>query len=175
MLYSWKADVFIHSSSVSKQCLRSVNHEQFPMQMTQTNKHSKWLQILAEEDFAPKLLWRTQIKIHRREDQRTQSLSTAITNMYRGKIQKLVHCKWNQWREGTPTADSSKSVENIRQCLKFTVNIIFFDAAIFSKTYMICTVHVKNIFPVDSGQLISLYSMSNNGFYSKLYFTMSSL
>ena len=35
--------------------------------------------------------------------------------------------------------------------------------------------HVKNIFPTDSGQPVSLYTMSNSGFYSKLYFTMNSL
>ena len=44
----------VYSSSV-KQCLPSVNHEQFPMQLT--HKHNKWLQILAQEDFPPKLLW----------------------------------------------------------------------------------------------------------------------
>ena len=43
----------VDSSSV-KQCLWSVNHEQFPMQMTQNSKHSKWLQILSEDDFPPK-------------------------------------------------------------------------------------------------------------------------
>ena len=37
----------VYSSSV-KQCLRSVNHEQF-LQMT--HKHNEWLQILAQEDF----------------------------------------------------------------------------------------------------------------------------
>ena len=37
-----------------KQCLPSVKHEQFPMQMIY--KHNKWLQILAEGDFPPKLL-----------------------------------------------------------------------------------------------------------------------
>ena len=43
-----------------KQCyfnLRSVNHEQFPMQMTHITKHNKWLQILAGEDSLPKPLW----------------------------------------------------------------------------------------------------------------------
>ena len=37
-----------------KQCLPPVKHEQFPMQMI--HKHNKWLQILAEGDFPPKLL-----------------------------------------------------------------------------------------------------------------------
>ena len=64
---------FSHSSSV-KQCF-TLNHEQFPMQMTQNCKHSKWLQILAEEDFPLKLLWRTPIKIHRRADRRRQPRS----------------------------------------------------------------------------------------------------
>ena len=55
------------SSSV-KQCLSSVNHEQFLMQMTQNCMHSncKCLQILAEEDFTLKLLRGTPIKIFRR-------------------------------------------------------------------------------------------------------------
>ena len=47
-------DEFSDSSSV-KQSLPSVNHEQFPMQMT--HKHNNWLQILALEDFPPQLLW----------------------------------------------------------------------------------------------------------------------
>ena len=63
-----------YSSSVT-QCLSSVNHEQFPMQMTQNCMHSKWLQILAEEDFTLKLLRRTPIKIYRRADRRRQPRS----------------------------------------------------------------------------------------------------
>ena len=54
----------VYSPSV-KQCLPSVNHEQFPIQM----------QILAEEDFPLKLLWRTSIKIHRQADRRRQPRS----------------------------------------------------------------------------------------------------
>ena len=46
--------------------------------------------------------------------------------------------------------------------------IIFFDATIGSNSYTICTMHVKNIFPTDWGQPISLYTMSNIGFYRKL-------
>ena len=43
-----------------KQCLQSVNHKQFPIQMAQNNKHNRWLEIL---NFQPKLLWRTPTKI----------------------------------------------------------------------------------------------------------------
>ena len=58
-----------------KQCLPSVNHEQFPIQITQNCKHSKCLQILAEKDFPLKLLGRTPIKIYRRADRRRQPRS----------------------------------------------------------------------------------------------------
>ena len=37
--------------------------------------------------------------------------------------------------KGTPTADASRSDEKIKQRLKFKVKIIFFDAAIGSKSY----------------------------------------
>ena len=52
---------------------RTISHPNG--QMTQNCKHSKCLQILAEEDFPLKLLWRTPIKIHRRVDQRRQPRS----------------------------------------------------------------------------------------------------
>ena len=67
---------FVYSSSM-KQCLRSVNHEQFPMQMTQNNK---WQKILAGKDFPTKLVWRTPTKIHRerrRKQEAAKLLSTA--------------------------------------------------------------------------------------------------
>ena len=43
------------SCSSMKQCLQSMNEEQFPIQMTQDNKHNKWREIL---DFQPKVLRR---------------------------------------------------------------------------------------------------------------------
>ena len=33
-----------------KQSLQSVNYEQFPIQMTQDNKHNKWLEINIDID-----------------------------------------------------------------------------------------------------------------------------
>ena len=54
--------------------------------------------------------------------------------------------------------------------------IIFFDETISgSNSYTICTIYIKNIFLTDWGQPISFYTMSNIGFYSKLYFTLNSL
>ena len=130
----------VYSSSM-KQCLGSVNREQFPMQMTQNNKHNKWLEILAGKDFLPKLLWRTPTKIHRERRRRREQeaakqrehwLSTAkATSLtqrpqtcYRGSDKILqLHCKWSRWRDGTPTTDASKSDEEIRQRLQFTVKL----------------------------------------------------
>ena len=53
-------------------CKAQMNHEQFPMQMTQNSKHNKWLEMLAGKDFPPKLLWRTPTKIHRERRRRRQ-------------------------------------------------------------------------------------------------------
>ena len=110
----------VYSSSV-KQCLPSVNHEQFPIQMTQNCKHSKCLQILAEKDFPLKLLGRTPIKNYRRADwkrqprsrehrfstakvtsstQRPQTCTEAATKYYNYIVNET---------EGTPTADAYKS------------------------------------------------------------------
>ena len=97
-----------------KQCLRSVNRKQFPMQMIirQNNKHSKWLQILVEEDFPPNSSGEHRLKFISKRIQEPNHqaertlLSTATTNMYRGKILQLLPCKRaNEERE---VADGSK-------------------------------------------------------------------
>ena len=46
------------------------------------------------------------------------------------------------------------------------MKVIFFKATMGSKNYTICKMHVRNIFQTDWGQLISLYTMSNNGFFA---------
>ena len=50
---------------------------------------------------------------------------------------------------GTPTAHASKSDGEIAATLTVYSKIIFFDATIRSNSYLICTMHVKNIFPTD--------------------------
>ena len=77
-----KGSCVVYSSM--KQCLQSVNHEQFPINITQNGKHNKWPEIF---NFQPKLLWRMPTKIHRKRGRRQQheaahkaqrtSLSTA--------------------------------------------------------------------------------------------------
>ena len=71
----------VYLSSV-KQCLRSVNHEQFPVQMTQNSNHNKWLEILAGDDFPPKLLGGTPPKIHR-EGRKWWQQETARQRVHR--------------------------------------------------------------------------------------------
>ena len=139
----------VDSSSV-KQCLPSVNHEQFPIQMTQNCKHSKCLQILAEEDFPLKLLWRTPIKIHRRADrrrqprsrehrfstakatsstQRPQTCTEAATKYYNYTVNET-----DEEREHRlPTLPKASRMDQAT-LIKFTVKITFFDAAIGSKS-----------------------------------------
>ena len=105
-------------------CLLIVCETMFTIGESRTNSHptqncklSKCLQILAEEDFPLKLLLRTPIKIYRRADRRRQprtakqrtSLSTAKATSSTQRPILQVHCKRIRWREGTPTADASKS------------------------------------------------------------------
>ena len=101
--------------------------------------------------------------------QRLQTCTEAATNTTITLQTKPMKRGNTDWR---CLADASKRDQEMQR-LKFTVKIIFFDVTIGSKSYTICTMHVKNIFPTDWGQPISLYTLSNNGFYSKLYFTMN--
>ena len=172
----------VYSSSV-KQCLPSVNREQFPIQMTQNWKHSKCLQILAEKDFPLKLLGRTPIKIYRRADRRGQPrsrehrFSTAKATSSTQRPQTCTEAATKYYNYIVNETDEEREhrlptlpKDWIRQPLKFTVKIIFFDAAIGSKNYAL-----QEYLSKDSGQPIGLCTMSNNRFYSKLYFTMNSL
>ena len=130
--------IFMYYSCVyssMKQCLQSVNHEQSSIQMTQNNKHNKWLQIL---DFQPKLLWRTPTKIHRER---------------RGRRQQKAACK----AQRTSLSTTKKRLEDQATLTGYS-KITFFDATIGSNGYTICTMHVKNILPTDWGQPISLYT-----------------
>ena len=167
----------VYSLSV-KQCLPSVNHEQFPIQMTQNCKHSKCLQILAEEDFPLKLLWRTPIKIHRQADRRRQprsrehrcSTAKAKSSTQRPQTWTEAATKYYNYivnetdeerKHRLPTLPKATRLD--QATLTFIVKIIFFDTAIGSKNYAL-----QEYLSKDSGQPISLYTKSNNGFHSKL-------
>ena len=181
MSYSWKAHVY----SSMKQCLQRWITSYFPFRWQRTtNTTSGWKSsifnrnsfgerrlkfIASEEDDDNKKPCAKHREHHL--PQRRQRRQHSDPNMYRGsdKIIQL-HCKWSRWREGIPTVDASKSDGEIRQRLQFTVKL---SSPI--QRYTICTMHVKNIFPTDRGQPISLYTMSSIGFYSNLYVTMNRL
>ena len=89
-------------------------------------------------------------------------VNTATTNMYRGshKIRQL-HCKWSLGSLGENTdCRRFKKWWGDQATLTVYSKIIFFDATIGSNGYTICTMHVKNSFPTDWGQPISLYTIN---------------
>ena len=111
-----------------KQCLQSVNHEQSPIQMTQNNKHNKWLEIL---DFHPKILWRTPTKIHRERRRRRQQKAAC-------KAQRT-------------SLDTTKKRLEDQATLTGYSKITFFDATIGSNDYTICTMHRLSAFTPGGG------------------------
>ena len=133
-----KGSCVVYSSI--KQCLQSVNHEQFSIHMTQNSKHNKWLEIF---NFQPKHLWGMPTKIHRERGRRRQqeaahkaqrpSLSTAKAlsstqrpqNVQRQRKNTTITLPMEPIKRGTPTADASKSDGGIRQRLQFTVKLSF--------------------------------------------------
>ena len=85
--------------------------------------------------------------------------ATATTNMKRGSNKILQYYTANETdeeRERQPPTFQQNAVNRIRnktdeerQRWTFTVKIIFFDATIGSKNYIICEMHMRNIFPTD--------------------------
>ena len=160
-----------------KQWLQSVNHEQSPIQITLNNKHNEWLEIL---DFQRKLFCRTPTKIHRERRRRHQeaarkaqrtSLSTAKATSSTQRPQACTEAATKYYNHTANGADEER--EHRPPTLKkrwgdqATLTVyskIVFDATTRSNSYTICTIHVKNIFPEDWRQSISLYTMSNIGF-----------
>ena len=185
MFYSWKADVFVihclwknvydwwitsnspckwhrtgSTTSGWKSSPRKIFH--------QNSSGEYWLKFIGkriEEDNHQN----STVKATSSTQQPAQTCTEAVTTHY-------IHCKQNWWREGTPTADASKSDEKIGQWLKFTFKIIFFNVVIGGKsvTWSVqCTSRISFHQTLDTNQ--PLYTLSNNGFCSKLYFTMNSL
>ena len=140
-----------------KQCLGSVNHKQFPMKMTQNNKHNKWWEILAGKDNPLKVLphGERRLKFHHKRRQQQQhwsrktegtSLSTAKATLSTQQPQTCTETATEYYNytaneaegEGTPTAGASKSDEEIAMLAVYS-KIIFFNATIGSNSYMMCT------------------------------------
>ena len=176
-------DWCVYSSS-GKQCLRSANHKQ------QNSKHNNWLEILAGEDFAPRLPWRKPKFIASREDDdnkkprsREKIADTAKTTSSTQRPQRCTEAakKYYNYTANETDEEREHRLPTLQKRwgdqatlkVKFTVRkIIFFDATIASNSHMIYTMHVKNIFLTHWGEAISLYTISIR-FYSKLYFSMN--
>ena len=143
-------------------------HKQFPMQMTQKNKHNKsvekifhqncsssrkcWLKFIASgEDHHNKKLRSCEHSNHKHVQRYMWWQNTMITlqlkPMKRGNTYCQCFKKW--WGDQSTLAPYSK--------------VIFFNTTICSNySYTNCTMHVKNTFSTDCGQPFSLYTMSNN-------------
>ena len=172
-----------------KQCLQSVNHEQFRIQMTQNNKHNKWLEFSIfnrnssgerrlkfiasgeDDDNTP----RAKHREHRLSQRRQRRQHSDREHVQRQQQKTTIILQMEPMKGGNTDCRRFKKRWGDQATLTVYSKIIFFDATISSNSYTICIMHVKNIFPTDWGQPISLYTMSNTGFYSKLYFTMNSL
>ena len=115
-----------------------------PIQMTQNCEDIKCLQILAEEDFPLKLLWRADYNSWASGSKKTTakqrtSFSTAKATSSTQRPQtctKYYNYIVNETDEEREHRLPTVPRRNwIRQRFKFTVKIIFFDAAIGSKNY----------------------------------------
>ena len=73
MLNSWRAREMLMCLFIVCETVFTIGESRaVSMQMTQDSKLNKWLEIVAGEDFPPKLLWRTSTKIHRERRTRRQ-------------------------------------------------------------------------------------------------------
>ena len=144
-----------------------MNHEQFPIEMTQNSKHNKWLEMLADKDFPPKLLWRTPTKIHRERKRRRQqkaakqrdnrlfSTATATSSTQRPQTCIEVGTKYYNYTANEANEDREHQLPTLQKAIRRSSNtciftkLIFFDATIGSNSYTMCTMHVKNIFSTD--------------------------
>ena len=157
--------------------------------MTQNNKHNKWLKssifnrdscgerrlkfITSGEDDDHKKP-RAKHKEHRLAQRRQRRQHSDHKYVQRQRQNTTITLQIEPMERGnTDRRHFKKRWGNAYSYSK----IIYIDAMIGSNSYTICTMHadVKNIFPTDWGQPISLYTMSNIGFYNNLYFAMSSL
>ena len=134
-----------------KQCLRLVNHYQFPCKwhrigsttsgwkssprkiFHQNSSGERWLKFIGKRIEEDNHQNRT-VKATSSTQQPAHTCTEAVTTHY-------IHCKQNWWREGTPTADASKSDEKIGQWLKFTFKIIFFNAVAASQLHDLYNAH----------------------------------
>ena len=186
MYYSWKAHVFIHLwNNVYNRWITS----NFPFRWHRTasttsglkssifNRNSsgerrlKFIASGEDDDNKPRAKYRE----HRLSQRRQRRQHSDREHVQRQQQKTTIILQMEPMKGGNTDCRRFKKRWGDQATLTVYSKIIFFDATISSNSYTICIMHVKNIFPTDWGQPISLYTMSNIGFYSKLYFTMNSL
>ena len=147
-----------------KQCLQSVNHEQFRIQMTQNNKHNKWLEfsifnrnssgarrlkfIASGEDDDNKKP-RAKHREHRLAQRRQRRQHSDHKHVQRQRQNTTITLQMEPMMRGNTDCPRFKKRWGDPATLTVYSKIIFFDATIRSNSYTICTMHVKNIFPLD--------------------------
>ena len=184
MYYSWKAHVFIHLwNNVYNRWITS----NFPFRWHRTasttsglkssifNRNSsgeRRLKFIASGEDDDNKKPRAKHREHRLAQRRQRRQHSDHKHVQRQRQNTTITLKMEPMKTGNTDRRSFK-----KRCgNQLTVySKIVFDVMIGSNSYTICTMHIKNIFPADWGQPISLYTMSNIGFYSKLYCTMNSL
>ena len=187
MYYSWKAHVFIHLwNNVYNRWITS----NFPFRWHRTtsttsgwkssifNRNSsgeRRLKFVASgEDDDNKKPCATH-REHRLAQRRQRRQHSDHKHVQRQRQNTTITLQMELMKRGNTDCPRFKKRWEDQATLTVYNKIIFFDATIRSNSYTICTMHGTNIFPTHWGQLISLYTMSNTGFYSKLYFTTNSL
>ena len=127
--------VFFHEYSSMQQCLQTVNHEQFPVHMTQNNKHNKWLEILffnrnssgerrlkfvasGEDDDDKKP--RAKHGEHRLAQRRQRRQHSDHKHLQRQRQNTTITLQMEPMKRGNTDYDASWSDEEIRQRLQFT-------------------------------------------------------
>ena len=185
MCYSWKADAFIHlrnnddnrwsrasspSNNRGQQAQQVAGHPRFS-----TETPLGRLKFIASGEDGDNKKPRAKHREHRLAQRRQRLQHSDHKHVQRQRQNTTITPQVEPMKRENTDCRRFKKRCGDQATLTVYSKIIFFDATIGRNSYTICTMHVKNIFPTDWGQPISLYTMSNTGFYSKRYFTMNSL
>ena len=187
MYYSWKAHVFIHLwNNVYNRWITS----NFPFRWHRTTSTiSDWkssifnrnssgerrLKFIASREDDDNKKPRAKHREHRLAQRRQRRQHSDHKLVQRQQQNTTITLQMEPMKRGNTDCPRFEKRWGDPATLTVYSKIILFDATIRSNSYTICTMHVKNIFPLDWRQPISLYIISNIGFYSKLYFTTNSL
>ena len=170
MYYSWKAHVFIHLwNNVYNRWITS----NFPFRWHRTTSTiSDWkssifnrnssgerrLKFIASGEDDDNKKPRAKHREHRlaQRRQRRQHSDHNHVQTERQRQNTTIKLQIEPMKRGNTDCPRFKKRWGDPATLTVYSKIIFFDATIRSNSYTICTMHVKNIFPLDWGQPISL-------------------